>query len=73
MAIMAAIDRLIMKEGDHKISSMIQEVSIHLYFYTIEMDTTLISEIEYLNILPDMDMDDSSFLKNSYDGLKNGE
>jgi len=33
----------------------------------------LISEIEYLNILPDMDMDDSSFLKNSYDGLKNGD
>jgi len=52
---------------------MILEVNIHLYNYAIEMDTTLISEIEYLNILPDMDMDDSSFLKNSYDGLKNGE
>ncbi|CDW78393.1 kinesin motor domain containing protein [Stylonychia lemnae] len=38
-----------------------------------KMDTTVISEIEYLNILPDMDMDDSSFLKNSYDGLKNGD
>lgn len=30
------------------------------------MDTTLISEIEYINILPDMDMDDSSFLKGSF-------
>jgi hypothetical protein len=25
-----------------------------------------ISEIEYINILPDMDMDDSSFLKSSF-------
>lgn len=30
------------------------------------MDTTLISEIEYINILPDMDMDESSFLKGSF-------
>ena len=30
------------------------------------MDTTLISEIEYLNILPDMELDDSSFLKGSF-------
>jgi len=30
------------------------------------MDTTLMSEIEYINILPDMDMDDSSFLKSSF-------
>jgi hypothetical protein len=30
------------------------------------MDTTLISEIEYINILPDMDIDDSSFLKGSF-------
>lgn len=33
------------------------------------MDTTIISEIEYLNFLPDIekiDMDDSSFLKGSF-------
>ncbi len=30
------------------------------------MDTTLISEIEYINILPDMEMDDISFLKGSF-------
>jgi hypothetical protein len=30
------------------------------------MDTTLISEIEYINILPDMELDDSSFLKSSF-------
>ena len=32
------------------------------------MNTTMISEIEYINILPDMDqyIDDSSFLKNSF-------
>jgi hypothetical protein len=31
------------------------------------MDTTMMSEIEYINILPDMEeMDDSSFLKGSF-------
>lgn len=33
------------------------------------MDTTIMSEIEYINILPDMekmDMNDSSFLKGSF-------
>lgn len=30
------------------------------------MDTTLMSEIEYINILPDMELDDSSFLKGSF-------
>ena len=31
------------------------------------MDTTQLSDIEYINILPDMDMmDDSSFLKGSF-------
>lgn len=33
------------------------------------MDTTMMSEIEYLNFLPDiekLDMDDSSFLKGSF-------
>jgi hypothetical protein len=36
-----------------------------------KMDTTMMSEIEYINIFPDMEkldqeMDDSSFLKNSF-------
>lgn len=31
-----------------------------------EMDTTLMSELEYINILPDMELDDSSFLKGSF-------
>lgn len=48
-----------MKEGDLKVS--IIEDS-----FSIEMDTTVISEIEYINILPDMEMDDSSFLKGSF-------
>lgn len=30
------------------------------------MDTTLISEIEYINILPELELDDSSFLKGSF-------
>jgi hypothetical protein len=32
------------------------------------MDTTIMSEMEYINILPDMDqyIDDSSFLKGSF-------
>jgi septal ring factor EnvC (AmiA/AmiB activator) len=30
------------------------------------MDTTLMSELEYINILPDMELDDSSFLKGSF-------
>ena len=34
---------------------------------TKRFDTTLISEIEYINILPDMmELDDSSFLKSSF-------
>jgi hypothetical protein len=35
--------------------------------HIIEMDTTIMSEMEYINILPDMEnMDDSSFLKGSF-------
>jgi len=42
------------------------EVRIIIPYYFIEMDTTVISDIEYINILPDLDMDDSSFLKGSF-------
>ncbi len=44
---------------DHK-------VSLPDILNILEMDTTLISEIEYINILPDMEMDDISFLKGSF-------
>ena len=43
------------------------EVSLFMcIIFILEMDTTLISEIEYVNMLPDMDMDDISFLKGSF-------
>ena len=32
----------------------------------LEIDTTMMSELEYINILPDMELDDSSFLKGSF-------
>lgn len=60
-----------MKEEDHRI--LIKKVKL-LNSCFIEMDTTLISEIDYINILPDMDMDDSSFLKTSlFVNNKNGD
>jgi hypothetical protein len=40
--------------------------NIFTNLFHIEFDTTVISEIEYLNILPDMELDDSSFLKSSF-------
>ena len=46
-----------------------QEISVRLLYISnvlIEMDTTMLSEIDYLNILPDMDkmdIEESSFLK----------
>lgn len=49
----------------------IKEVSEYMVDTILEMDTTIMSEIEYLNILPDIEkmdqeMDDSSFLKGSF-------
>ena len=41
--------------------------------HIIEMDTTMLSEMDYLNIMPDMDrmdIEESSFLKGSF--LMNG-
>jgi hypothetical protein len=46
-----------------------QEISVRLFFvstFLTEMDTTMLSDIDYLNILPDMDkmdIEESSFLK----------
>jgi hypothetical protein len=45
------------------------EISVRLFFvstFLTEMDTTMLSDIDYLNILPDMDkmdIEESSFLK----------
>jgi hypothetical protein len=51
-----------------KILSLILKVN-NLIITSIENDTTILSEMEYINILPNlenMDMNDSSFLKGSF-------
>ena len=55
-----------MKDANLKTLSPLEVLYIyHINF--IGFDTTLISEIEYINILPDMmELDDSSFLKSSF-------
>ncbi len=53
-----------MKGKSHK--TLIRKVSFEKDLIFVEVDSTVISEIEYLNILPDMDIDESSFLKGSF-------